>query len=90
MPVWRRDGSELFFVASDGQMMSTPVKTGGSEFEFSTPKALFKTRSLTLFGGVHEFDISPDGQRFLVGTLIGASTAPPPTVILNWPELLKK
>ena len=31
-----------------------------------------------------------DGQRFLMGTLIGGATAPPPTVILNWTELLKK
>src|SRR6185369_6684841 len=43
-PVWRRDGSELFFVAGDGQMMAAAVKTGGTEFEFAAPKALFKTR----------------------------------------------
>jgi hypothetical protein len=35
----------------------------------------------------HEFDVSPDGQHFLVGTLIGESTAPPPSVILNWTAL---
>ena len=28
----------------------------------------------------HEFDVSPDGQRFLIGTLIAEPTAPPPTV----------
>jgi Tol biopolymer transport system component len=90
MPVWRRDGSELFFIASDGQLMSAASKLGGSDPEFSTPKALFKTRTLSNVGSVHEFDISPDGERFLIGTLVGESTAPPPTVILNWPELLKK
>ena len=90
MPVWRRDGSELFFISIDGQMMSTAVKTGSGSFEFETPRALFKTHMLSHFGSVHEFDVSPDGQRFLVGTLIGEPTAQPPTVILNWPELLKK
>lgn len=90
MPVWRRDGSELFFIAQDGKVMASVVKTGGSEFEFTTPKALFKTRMLGSFGGVHEYDVSPDGQRFLIGTLIGESTAPPPTVILNWTAALKK
>jgi len=45
-PVWRADGSELFFVAADGRMMSAAVKTGGPEFEFETPKPLFKTRML--------------------------------------------
>ncbi len=91
LPVWRRDGGELFFIASDGQMMASTVKTGGAEFQFDTPKPLFKTRTMSLEGGIyHEYDISPDGQRFLIGTLVGEPTAPPPTVILNWTALLKK
>src|SRR3989441_92188 len=90
LPVWRRDGSELFFVAPDGQMMSSAVKTGGTEFGFSAPKALLKTRMLGFVTGFHEFDVSPDGQRFLIGTLIGEPKAPPPTVILNWTADLKK
>ena len=91
MPVWRKDGSELFFIAGDGQMMVSAVKTAGSEFEFTTSKALFKANMLSDVGGTaHEFDVSPDGQGFLIGTLVGDTKAPPPTVILNWPELLKK
>jgi serine/threonine protein kinase len=91
LPVWRRDGSELFFIAADGQMMASSVKTGGTEFEFATPKPLFKTRILSLEGGIyHEYDVSPDGQRFLIGTLIGETKAAPPTVILNWTAALKK
>jgi Tol biopolymer transport system component len=90
-PVWRHDGSELFFIAADGQMMASSVKTGGAEFEFATPKPLFKTRMLSLEGGIyHEYDVSPDGQKFLIGTLIGETKAAPPTVILNWTALLKK
>jgi len=89
LPVWRADGSELFFVAPDGQMMATPVQTDGSEFEFATPKALFKTRMMAWIS-FHEFDVTPDGQRFLIGTLIGESKAAPPTMIMNWPALLKK
>jgi len=38
----------------------------------------------------HEFDVSRDGQRFLLGTLIGDAKAPPPTVIINWTAALKK
>jgi serine/threonine protein kinase len=86
-PVWRRDGKELFYVAADGSMMATPVKTGGNEFEFESPKPLFKTRMLPF--NFHEFDVSHDGQRFLIGTRIGEPTAPPPTVILNWTALMK-
>jgi serine/threonine protein kinase len=89
-PVWRHDGSELFFVAADGQMMSSSVKTGGTEFEFAAPQALFKTRMLAWGTNFHEFDVSPDGQRFLVGTMIGDTKAAPPTVILNWTAEVKK
>ncbi len=89
-PVWRRDGSELFFVAPDGQMMSSAVKTGGTEFQFGAPKPLFKTRMLAWITNFHEYDVSPDGQRFLIGTLIGETKAAPPTVILNWSAILKK
>jgi len=89
-PVWRRDGSELFFIGADGQMMAASVKTEGAEFEFAAPKPLFKTRTMSLEGGIyHEYDVSPDGQRFLIGTLIGDTKAPP-TVIANWTGLLKK
>ncbi|MGQ0762509.1 MAG: protein kinase domain-containing protein [Acidobacteriota bacterium] len=90
LPVWRRDGSELFFVAADGQMMASSVKTGGPEFEFAAPKPLFKTRMMAPVLNFHEYDVSPDGQRFLIGTLVGDTKAVPPTVIMNWTSLLNK
>jgi hypothetical protein len=67
------------------------VKKGGTEFQFDAPKPLFKTRTLSLEGAIfHEYDVSPDGQRFLIGTLTADSKVPAPTLILNWPALLKK
>jgi Tol biopolymer transport system component len=90
VPNWSRDGKELFYVAGDGQMMSVAVNTTGAEFEYSPPKALFKTRMLDDASVFHEFDVSPDGQRFLIGTMIGEQKAAPPTVILNWPANVKK
>jgi eukaryotic-like serine/threonine-protein kinase len=89
-PKWRAGGQELFYVASDGQMMSVPVKMSGAEIEFGAPKALFKTRLFGQQSILHEFDVTPDGQRFIVGTLIGEPKAPPPMVILNWAAELNK
>jgi hypothetical protein len=71
-------------------MMSSAVKTGGIEFEFAAPRPLFKTRMLSHVLSQHEYDVSPDGQRFLIGTLVGETKAQPPTVILNWTADLKK
>lgn len=91
LPIWRRDGSELFFIASDSSMMAASVQSGGTEFQFDAPKPLFKTRTLSLEGAIfHEYDVSADGQKFLIGTIMGDSKAPSPTLILNWTALLKK
>jgi eukaryotic-like serine/threonine-protein kinase len=87
---WRANGQELFYVAEDGKMMSAPVKKNGAAIEFGTPQALFKTRIFGQQSISHEFDVTPDGQRFIVGTLIGEPKAPPPTVILNWTAELNK
>jgi hypothetical protein len=39
---------------------------------------------------VHEFDVTSDGQRFLVSMRIGKPTTPPPVVVTNWMRDLKK
>jgi Tol biopolymer transport system component len=42
-PKWRRDGSELYYLALDGNLMSVPVKEAGAgrTFEAGTPAVLF-------------------------------------------------
>ncbi|MDQ3686741.1 MAG: protein kinase [Acidobacteriota bacterium] len=84
-PRWRRDGQELFYVAADGQMMA--VKASGATF--AAPAALFKTRMLTglLQSGI-EYDVTADGERFLIGTQVGE--AAPVSVILNWTAEAKR
>ena len=76
---------------ADGQMMAVALKPSRATFEFETPKALFKTRMLTgqIQSGI-EYDVTADGQRFLIGTMVGEANATPVSVILNWMELLKK
>ena len=57
----------------------------------STPKALFKTRMLTgLIQSGIEYDLTADGQRFLIGTMVGEANATPVSVILNWTAELKR
>jgi hypothetical protein len=36
------------------------------------------------------YDVSPDGQRFLISTTVEDLTASPLTVVLNWTSDLKK
>jgi hypothetical protein len=34
--------------------------------------------------------VTPDGQRFLVNTLVEDAAPAPVTVVVNWPSTLKK
>ena len=83
-PVWRADSSELFYLAPDDRLMAVSLKLNDKKVEVGTPKALFPLRIRppgTL--GPH-FAVSPDGQRFLVNTIVGEGETAPLTVILNW------
>jgi Tol biopolymer transport system component len=89
-PRWRRDGKELYYLAPDGKLMAVEVKPGPS-FEAGTATALFQFRrrepisSADLFS----YDVSADGQRFLVNAEMGEAAAVPLTAIVNWTAGLK-
>ena len=88
-PRWRADGAELFYIAPDKKLMAVPVQTG-AKFVAGTPHALFQTR-ITGARFVHfQYDVTPDGQRFLINSLSPENTAPPLTLVLNWNAQLKK
>ena len=88
-PRFRRDGRELFYVAANGEMMVTALNPNSSTFEFAYPQALFKTRLLPGHYNVGiEYDVTADGQRFLIGTLV--DEPPPVQVLLNWAVGLKR
>ena len=69
MPVWNRDGSELFYAARDETLMSVSIRSAAGRLEIGEPQPLFPLNLGT--GGEiqftrHPYDVSPDGQRFLV------------------------
>ena len=91
-PRWRRDGKELFYLAPDGKLTAVAVKAGAT-FEVGTPEALFQTRIFGLGPTAQysqQYDLTADGQRFLINEDLGDVTAAPIAVILNWTAALKK
>ena len=85
MARWRNDGRELFYIGLDEQLMAVPIQQQAGTIEAGAPVPLFRTRS----GGAQQansgpqYEVAPDGQRFLVNTV--AEEVPSPiTVILNW------
>jgi eukaryotic-like serine/threonine-protein kinase len=79
-PQWRADGRELFYLASDGSLMSARVDTRGG-FTVSTPSRLFSTR-LATNPNMPQYAVTADGQRFL--GIERATEASYFTFLLNW------
>ncbi len=63
-PRWARSGRELFF-RSRGQMMSLPVGAAAG-FSPGTARALFPVGSYARANNRAQYDVSGDGQRFLM------------------------
>lgn len=89
-PVWNPNGKELFYRSADDHMMTVPISRKGEQLELGAPQALFQAKGLSHYGISHEYDVSPDGQKFLIGVALNDTHNPAPTVILNWQAALKK
>jgi Tol biopolymer transport system component len=89
-PMWNRNGRELFYRSQD-RMMAVPVSTADG-FSIGRPQMLFERRyaSIQLPQTAPYYDVTPDGQRFLMVKEGEASPGPPISVILNWPSLLSR
>ena len=87
-PRWRRDGKELYFIAPDRKLMAVDVKLGQT-CEVGTPKTLFQTQ-VSSFGAPNRYDVSADGQKFLVNSSVQETSRAPLEVIVNWAASLKK
>ena len=85
-PRWRRDGKELFFLAGDGSMMSAEI-SGAGELKKGLPTRLFHT-NLRLGTNKAIYDVTGDGQRFLVIDGAIQSGSSDIEMVLNWPSLL--
>jgi Tol biopolymer transport system component len=87
-PRWGRDGKELFSLDARNTLTAAAVKGDGASFEVGAVQALFQTRARAGLGS--PYDVSADGQRFLINTLPALADAPPFTVVFNWTAGLKK
>ena len=83
-PVWSPTGTELFYVAE--RMMAVPVELGAS-FSYGLPQPLFPRRNYVFDGPFRNYDISRDGDRFvmIVESAPDEDIAGPEiSVVVNW------
>lgn len=86
-PRWRKDGRELFYVTPEGDLVSASF-SAGSSFRITDSRTLFRQPTLALdFNNPlssSRYDVSRDGQRFLVRMPAESSLPEPIVVLLNW------
>jgi hypothetical protein len=88
--MWNRNGRELFYRNGE-KMMNVDIATQ-HDFTAGKPRMLFEGRYEPTPGTLPNYDVSPDGLRFLmVKPSEQTSTAPTQiNVVLNWTEELKR
>src|SRR5204862_6595305 len=84
---WRRDGKEIYYIAMDQRLMAAEVNVEGDVPEVGAVRPLFGP---LVCGGGSCYDVSADGQRFLVRTEPEQATAESLTLVQNWTAALKK
>ena len=90
-PRWRRDGKELFFLGGDRKVTAVEVNVDAPGFVYGAPKALFETRiSKGEERPGNQYEVTADGQRFLVNTVAEEGGYAPINIVLNWTATLKK
>ena len=82
------NGKELFYLGTDNTLYSVPVS---GVMQFGTPVKLFRIPGTPQYGTTRDFqfDVSPDGKRFLM-TTSGLVPPPPFTIIQNWQEKFRR
>jgi serine/threonine-protein kinase len=89
-PAWNHNGRELFYRSGD-KMMAVDIATQPG-FAAGRPRVLFEGRYNPAQGTTPNYDVSPDGQRFLMIKPSEAGEVAPTqiNVVLNWFEELKR
>jgi Tol biopolymer transport system component len=86
-PKWRGDGKEIFYYAVDGQLMAAPIEND-NVFRAGPAVPLFKAEILngpvSSIGFRAQYDVTRDGQRFLLNVPVEDSRSSPINVVLNW------
>ena len=90
-PRWRRDGKEILYLALDSAVVAVPVVRRGSRLEVGAGQPLFtmRTRPQARLDS-YNYDVSPDGRRFLVNTFVEQPTSAAIDLVINWPSSLNR
>jgi len=81
-PRWRGNGKELFYLSPDDKMMAAEVNGQGATLEVGAVRPLFEARQSVTGGFL--YDVTGDGQRFLINAAVEQKASSPIILVQNW------
>jgi hypothetical protein len=82
--------TELFYVAADKKMMAVPLTTRDGTISPGIPSELFQTRIIEPRLVLFQYDVTKDGQRFLINSLPREDAASPLVLLFNWTRAIDR
>ena len=84
---WRGDGKEVYYQTLNGKVMAATIQAGPQGLRAETPRELFAPNFVA--ASLHNFDVTGDGQRFLLMLNVGQNSNRL-TIVSNWQAALRK
>ncbi len=84
-PRWRGDGREIIYEDMTGTLVGIGVEPRGDGLAFSEPEQLFQHK----VSQGRSWDVTSDGQRFLLVEPEENQDPQPITVVVNWPQAIE-
>ena len=90
---WSKSGHELFYInGGGGALTAVPYSVDKNSFQPGKPEKLFEGNHFEGRAPLASYDVTPDGQHFVMFQLVGGRTAAAsgPTVALNWIDQVRQ
>jgi Tol biopolymer transport system component len=84
-PRWRADGKEIFYIGPKSMLTAVPVTATADSFSTGNPAPLFQIHGRASISStdIFTYDVTKDGQRFLVNRYVKPERIEPLTVVLH-------
>jgi len=86
VPKWSRGGREILYTAFDGTVMSVEIESGPRVPRAGVPRPLFPLPE----GASAIWDVSADGEHFLINVPVLKSSSVPLSLVVNWVASLER
>ena len=88
---WRKDGGEIYYLSSNGQVYAVPLVFGAGRVRTGKPEPLFTidAEARATIHATASFDVAADGRRFVIPSVTPGESAAL-AVLQDWESLVAK